>query len=120
MAPLDLGCVGDAIQGAATTAINGAEGVASTAVDGAAGAATTAVKGAEGVATTVQGAVSTATSAVQGGLNDMNNAQGMLKWFEAVQNWITTIEGYWNEYKNLIIFTEQLFTKSSASSSPST
>ncbi|KAK8861518.1 hypothetical protein IAR55_002339 [Kwoniella newhampshirensis] len=104
MSPIDLGNIGGAINGAITTAVDGAEGAASTAIQGAAGAATTAVKGAEGVASTVQGAIATASSAVGGGISDINNAKGMLKWFVAVQNWITKIEGYWNHYMNLIIF----------------
>lgn len=36
--------------------------------------------------------------------NGASQAAGLLKWMEKIQDWITKIEGYWDEYKNLIIF----------------
>ncbi|EAL21571.1 hypothetical protein CNBC6090 [Cryptococcus deneoformans B-3501A] len=97
MAPLDLGDVGNAIQGAGESAVNGAEGVVGTVTDKAAGAVATATDKAKG-------AVASATAIAGDVANGASQAAGLLKWMEKIQDWITKIEGYWDEYKNLIIF----------------
>ncbi|KIR55414.1 hypothetical protein I315_02002 [Cryptococcus gattii Ru294] len=93
MAPLDLGNVGDAIQDAGESAVNGAKGVVST---GAGAIATVTNKAAD--------AVASATAIAGDVANGASQAAGLLKWMKTIQDWITKIEGYWNEYKNLIIF----------------
>ncbi|KAE8539719.1 hypothetical protein D1P53_003655 [Cryptococcus gattii VGV] len=93
MAPLDLGNVGDAIQGAGQSAVNGAQGVVAS---GAGAVATVTDKAA--------GAVASATAIAGDVANGASQAAGLLKWMKTIQDWITKIEDYWNEYKNLIIF----------------
>ncbi|ODO04679.1 hypothetical protein I350_05288 [Cryptococcus amylolentus CBS 6273] len=95
--PIDLGGVGDAVGGAADTAVNGATGAVETATDKGAGAVATATDKAAG-------AVSTATSAAGDVVDGANKTAALLKWLDKIQDYIDKIEGYWDEYKNLIIF----------------
>ncbi|TYJ59191.1 hypothetical protein B9479_000180 [Cryptococcus floricola] len=95
--PIDLGGVGDAVGGAADTAINGASGAVETATDKGAGAVATATDKAAG-------AVSTATSAAGDVIDGANKTAALMKWLDKIQDYIDKIEGYWDEYKNLIIF----------------
>ncbi|WVQ78712.1 hypothetical protein IAT38_000799 [Cryptococcus sp. DSM 104549] len=87
----------EGIDGAVNTVKDGAGGAANTVKDGAGGAVATATEGAGNV-------VASATSVASDIQDQINNASGLLKWMDELKKWITKLEGYWNEYKNWIIF----------------